>query len=512
MAQARHSAFGAGSPGAGALPGRPAPGGDTGSGAIRPFEASGGSGDTAGGFFSSHPGLRWLAVSLGLAWAPVAGAHTGGDGLAFQGNSLTTGGHVMSFLVKGDYAYCSVAGSEGLETWDVSNPSNPTRISMNGRSNWRAWSKDDTLFSFGHFRGVEMFDISGGIPLEIDTYDPRDRAVAYEGGAQLGDKLYVAAHQIGIDILKVTNSLTHESTFALSQNDAWDVEVSGNHIFVANGSHGLSVVDVSGSPSEVATLELPGSAGDIVISGSVAALALGGAGVVTVDISNPSAPKMLDIEPSWGNASRMGLVGSYLAVGSYGCVELFDLADPEQIRRVGWDQTANIAMGAGAGVNSAGDTLIVVADWKGMVVYSPGEEAGPDIDVEPLRIDFGAVSANRDTVVEVHNRGGRSLNVSAVTAPSGIEASPSSFTVPAGGMQEVTVTASGSQTTRGQIRYFSDDGDESAFDQRVYKNNSSFPQVGSTAPDFTLAGTDGQNHTLSDYRGRVVYLEFGANW
>jgi len=47
----------------------------------------------------------------------------------------------------------------------------------------------------------------------------------------------------------------------------------------------------------------------------------------------------------------------------------------------------------------------------------------------------------------------------------------------------------------------------------IYKNNAAtFPQVGSEAPDFTLLGTDGQPHTLSDYRGRVIYLEFGAAW
>ena len=76
----------------------------------------------------------------------------------------------------------------------------------------------------------------------------------------------------------------------------------------------------------------------------------------------------------------------------------------------------------------------------------------------------------------------------------------------------VTITAAGAGTTWGRIYYNSDDPDEAVVQQYVYKNNGGFPQIGSLAPDFSLMGTDNQMHTLSDYRGRVVYLEFGASF
>ncbi len=36
--------------------------------------------------------------------------------------------------------------------------------------------------------------------------------------------------------------------------------------------------------------------------------------------------------------------------------------------------------------------------------------------------------------------------------------------------------------------------------------------VGDEAPDFTLRATDGSVHSLSDYRGRLVYFFFFASW
>jgi hypothetical protein len=40
------------------------------------------------------------------------------------------------------------------------------------------------------------------------------------------------------------------------------------------------------------------------------------------------------------------------------------------------------------------------------------------------------------------------------------------------------------------------------------KTESGGPKVGQKAPDFTLLGADEKNHTLSDYRGRWVVLNF----
>ncbi|MBN1231606.1 MAG: redoxin domain-containing protein [Anaerolineales bacterium] len=39
-----------------------------------------------------------------------------------------------------------------------------------------------------------------------------------------------------------------------------------------------------------------------------------------------------------------------------------------------------------------------------------------------------------------------------------------------------------------------------------------YPQIGFTAPDFTLIDRDGQSVSLSDYQGKIVLVNFWASW
>jgi peroxiredoxin len=42
--------------------------------------------------------------------------------------------------------------------------------------------------------------------------------------------------------------------------------------------------------------------------------------------------------------------------------------------------------------------------------------------------------------------------------------------------------------------------------------NGGLPTVGSQAPTFTLTGLDGKSHSLAEYRGQVVLINFWATW
>jgi hypothetical protein len=323
--------------------------------------------------------------------------------------------------------------------------------------------------------------------------------------------LYTAAHQNGIYAIDFSNRQSPQKVGALSlapEAGAWNVEARDSFLFVANGRHGLTVVGLAGAMHVSTRLELPGTANDIVLDGSVAVLSLGVAGLATIDISNPRNPVLLDTIGTDGCAWGLGITGHLVVCGSWRVMEVFDVSNPASIVRAGWDNTATWAHGA----DIRDDSLVVVADWRGMSCYRFGADPDPDIDVDPEILDFGAVSTSRETTVVVRNTGGATLAVTSVNSPGSIAVQPGSFTVPAGDSQVVLVTATRAANVRGAITYYCNDPDEPQGTQRVYQTNASFPQYGSIAPDFTLLGTDALDHTLSGYRGRVVYLDFGASW
>ncbi len=135
-----------------------------------------------------------------------------------------------------------------------------------------------------------MYDISSPTPALLASYDPPAPVVAFEGGVRAGGSLYVAAHQEGVYVLDIGPGLSFDSQIALSESAAWDIALHTDHLLVANGRHGLSIVDISGAPIEIATLALPGLANDIEVKNSTAYLTLAAHGVAAVDISNPANP------------------------------------------------------------------------------------------------------------------------------------------------------------------------------------------------------------------------------
>jgi hypothetical protein len=233
--------------------------------------------------------------------------------------------------------------------------------------------------------------------------------------------------------------------------------------------------------------------------------------MATVDLSTPSAPDLLDMAPTLGNAFGLGILNHRVAVGSWSALELYDVSDPSHIERCGWDNTQTWAMGAD--IKSYGnEVLVVVADWRGMSTYLASPDSGPDINVYPQYLDFGEVTTSKEVTLVVKNTGTSRLDVNIGNIPAGIEVTPSSFSVGAAGSKWINVKATGPYNVFDFMLYNSNDPDEPSVRQYVYKNNASFPQVGSEAPDFTLQDVDGFWHTLSDYLGKVVYLEFGALW
>jgi hypothetical protein len=441
------------------------------------------------------------------------------DNLRYVGHNNHTAHHIMDVEIVREHAYVAnawvfsgLADSSGLETYDISTPAAPELIYSDGPPAWRCQSHGDTLlFVFCRRSGVRLYSIVSGMqPDFLGQYNPPGEREALEGGVLVGDTLYCAAHQNGIYLIDVTNSMMPYKVgeFSLTNSAVWNIVSVDSFLVVANGRFGISIIGLSGGLHIASSLSLPGLANDINCDGYIAAISLGGHGLATVDISDPYHPRVCDIISTAGNVWGTGIARHYVGSGSWRVLELFDISDPYNITRAGWDNTKTWAMGA----DIRNDSIIVVADWRGIVCYSVGPDATSDIDVSPQILDFGSVEDVQDTHVVVRNTGLTVLYIDSIDTPTGITTDPHSFSVQAGDSQLVAISASGSDSVLAKITYYTNDPDESIKKQEVYKNNSLFPQIGSVAPDFALLGTDNNYHTLSDYRGKVVVLEFGGAW
>ncbi|MFO7638880.1 MAG: hypothetical protein R6X14_06235 [bacterium] len=451
--------------------------------------------------------LPLAAVMLMLTAVP---ARAGIDNIRLVGHNEVNRAHLMDAEVVGERAFIANGLGQGLEVYDISDPAVPVRTWTGGPDAWRTRVYGDTLlFAFCRQDGVVRYGIVGA-PVGRGQYNPPGNREALEGGALVGDTLYAAAHQNGIYLIDCSDpaTITRVGGISLAPTAAaWNVEARDSFLFVANGRHGLAVIALAGTPRRIADLALPGLANDIIMAGDVAVLSLGASGLATVDLTDPYQPALLDIAATEGCAWGIGVSGNLVVCGSWRYLELFDITNPAAVRRAGWDNTKTWALGA----DISGD-LIVIGDWRGMSTFRVGPDPGADIDVEPEALDFGAVSSPVETTIVVRNTGAGTLTVTSVDAPGGITVAPPSFSVSAGDSLFVTVGAAGSDRVNAGIVFNSNDPHFPAYRVEVYKNNPGFPQAGSAAPDFNLQGTDSRWHRLSDYRGKVVYLQFGASW
>ena len=154
------------------------------------------------------------------------------------------------------------------------------------------------------------------------------------------------------------------------------VDVSGDVAYVAAGSAGLQIVDVSNrmSPRVVAFLALPGNANDVKVDGARAYVAAGAAGLHIVDISSPASPRLLGSVDTPGQAYDVRASGNlaFVADGPAG-LKIIDVSSPDRPRIVG-----SIAIpGVAHGVDVNGQIAVVAAGFSGLQVVNVANPAAP---------------------------------------------------------------------------------------------------------------------------------------
>ncbi|MET0650002.1 MAG: Ig-like domain-containing protein [Pyrinomonadaceae bacterium] len=146
-----------------------------------------------------------------------------------------------------------------------------------------------------------------------------------------GDFAYVAAGSAGLQVIDVSDRRAPRIVGSLdTPGNANDVKVVGRRAYVADGSAGLRIIDVSNTaaPSLLGTLDTSGDARDIVVVGDRAYVADGSAGLKIIDVSNPQSPALLGALDTPGSANGVDVVGNIAVVADGNSLRTIDVTNP----------------------------------------------------------------------------------------------------------------------------------------------------------------------------------------
>jgi len=156
-------------------------------------------------------------------------------------------------------------------------------------------------------------------------------------------------------------------------DQARHVTVSGSYAYVADGSSGLQVIDIS-NPSNlqiIGSVDTPDSARHVTVSGSYAYVADYVSGLQVIDISNPSNPQIIGSIDT-GIADCVTVSGNYAYVDG---LQVVDISDPSTPQIIGFVSTGSTA----TGVTVSGNYAYVADNFNGLQVIDISTPSSPQI-------------------------------------------------------------------------------------------------------------------------------------
>jgi hypothetical protein len=137
------------------------------------------------------------------------------------------------------------------------------------------------------------------------------------GVAMIDSFALIACEQLGIYIFVVRRDSLKTISWFDTPGNTRDVFVRDSFAYLADGSEGLMVVNISDkrNPELVSTVDLPGYACKICIVNNLLYVALGDSGLGIVDITNPNEPKINAVVKT-GYAYSVFVLDEYIYVAN----------------------------------------------------------------------------------------------------------------------------------------------------------------------------------------------------
>ena len=212
-----------------------------------------------------------------------------------------SGASTMGVAVSGTQAYLAnyVAGLAIVNISVGTAPSQTTML-MDWFTGYKVATKPGLAvvtgvhYSNGGLQNIEGLRVlnvqSGSAPTLVGYLE--DPTLVFNGVAVTGTYAYVACGTAGLKVVDISRPTSPGivGSFA-TPGYAWAVTVVGPYAFVADGAQGISVVNISNptSPVGVGWIDTPGAAEDIAVVNGLAYVADGNS-LQIIDVSNPSSP------------------------------------------------------------------------------------------------------------------------------------------------------------------------------------------------------------------------------
>ncbi len=273
---------------------------------------------------------------------PQAPVVVGSSDLPFDGNYVAISGTLA--CVTGQRLF-QLDGSQfstfGFYVIDVSIPSTPTVLgaieSTSIGFNGVAISGNYAYVACGA-SGIKVINISNpAAPVIVGTYDSPGWAQSLTIS---GSYAYLADSSQGLRIVNISDPAAPFSVgFVDTPSTAKDVAVVGTIAYVADNTS-LQIVDVSNVAAPWVRASIAMTALEVKVQNNTAYVAASSSGLITVNVSNPSSPVLLDSLPPWGgaNAATVGVsLGSSIAYlcNSDGGLGIVNTSNPSGLSQSG---------------------------------------------------------------------------------------------------------------------------------------------------------------------------------
>ena len=168
-----------------------------------------------------------------------------------------------------------------------------------------------------------------------------------------GNFAYVAAGSAGLQVVNVTDRAKPQIVASRkTPGNANDVVVAGNFAYVADGSSGLQIINIANpvAPVIVGSVATAGDASDVVVYDNLAFVANGAGGLVIIDVSSRTAPKIVGSlalpGPAKGVDAEVGRGIAVVAAGVFGLyvIDISNRTAPKLISSLAGGDVRDVAI------------------------------------------------------------------------------------------------------------------------------------------------------------------------